>query len=71
MLKFSLVVATFLTLGAGTAMAKPALVRQRMQIGSSQIDTRDFHEMRNPGAHATQPSDWDQEPETISRGTEP
>jgi hypothetical protein len=67
-------------------MVKPAPVRQRMQIASSQIDIRGSDETRNrrqlasggdeylgttTGAHATQPAVWGQEPESINRGTEP
>jgi hypothetical protein len=86
MSKFFLAVATILSLSAGTAMAEPAPVRQKMQIASTQIDIRGSDEIRNrrqlasgageylgmtTGVHATQPSVWDQEPESISRGTEP
>jgi hypothetical protein len=67
-------------------MVKPAPVRQRMQIASSQIDIRGSDEIRNrrqlasggdeylgttTGAHATQPAVWGQEPESINRATEP
>jgi hypothetical protein len=86
MSKFFLAVATILSLSAGTAMVKPAPVRQRMQIASSQIDIRGSDEIRNrrqlasggdeylgttTGAHATQPAVWGQEPESINRATEP
>jgi hypothetical protein len=86
MSNFSLAVATILSLSAGTAMAKPAPVTQTMQIASTQIDIRGSHEIRDrrqlasgggeypgtmTGAHATQPPVWDQEPESINRGTEP
>jgi hypothetical protein len=86
MSNFSLAVATILSLSAGTAMAKPVPVTQHMQIASTQIDIRGSHEIldRRPlaggggkylgtttGAHATQPGDLDQEPESINLGTEP
>lgn len=85
MWKFSLAVVTILSLGAGAAMAQPVPVRHRMQIASSQIDVRGFDGIHNrnqsesgdheylgttTGAHGTQPSDWDQEPEAINLGTE-
>jgi hypothetical protein len=83
---FLLAVAAILGLSAETAMANPALVRQRTQIASSQIDIRGSDQIRNRrqlaagdgeylgttiGAYATHPSVWDQEPETINQGTEP
>ena len=86
MSKFSLAVATILSLSAGTAMAQPGPVRQRMQIASSQIDIRGSDEIRNrrqlarggdeylgttTSPHAAQPTVWGQEPESIDQGTEP
>jgi hypothetical protein len=86
MSNFSLAVATILSLSAGTAMAKPVPVTQQTQIASTQIDIRGSHEIRDhrllaggggeylgttTGAHATQPADLDQEPESINQGTEP
>jgi hypothetical protein len=86
MSRFFLAVATILSLGAGTAMATPAVLKQKMQIASTQIDTRGSDGIRDSrqlasggreylgtttGAGATQPSVWHQEPESISGGTEP
>jgi hypothetical protein len=84
MSKFFLAVAATLSLTAGAAMAKPVPIRQQTQIASTQIDIRGSHEVGNlrlasggehlgttTGAHATQPAVWQQEPESINRGTEP
>ena len=82
---FSLAIVTILSLGAGTAMAKPVPAGHRTQIASSQIDINGFHGIRNrpsgsgdhqylgttAGSHGSQPADWDQEPEAINLGTEP
>jgi hypothetical protein len=86
MWKFSLAVAMILSLSAGTAMAKPSPLKQKMQVASTQIDMRGSDDMRDrrqlasgdgeypgtaTGAHATQPPVGDQAPESINRGTEP
>ena len=86
MSKFFLAVATILSLSTRTAMAKPAPVGQTTQTASNQIDVRGSDAIPNrsqldtgrdgypgttTGAHATRPADWDQEPESISGGTEP
>jgi hypothetical protein len=85
MSKFSLAVATVLSLSAGTVMAQSVPITQQMQIASAQIDIRGSHELRDrrllaggggeylgtTGAHATQLANLDQEPESINRGTEP
>jgi hypothetical protein len=86
MSKFFLAVATILSLSAGTAMAQPGPVGQRIQIASSQIDIRGSDEIRNrrqlarggdeylgttTSLHAAQPTVWGQEPESIDQGTEP
>ena len=86
MSKFSLAVATILSLSAGTAMAQPGPVRQRIQLASSQIDIRGSDEIPNrrqlarggdeylvttTSPHAAQPTVWGQEPESIDQGTEP
>jgi hypothetical protein len=84
MSKFFLAVATILSLGAGSAMAKPAPVTQGTQIASNQVDIlgpdqiRDRRQIESggdqylrttTGAHATEPALW--EPESINLGTEP
>jgi hypothetical protein len=80
-----LAIATILSLGTGTAMAEIAPVQQ-VPIGSTHIDMRGSDEIRSrhpfattggdhpkaeTGAQATQPAASDEEPESISQGTEP
>jgi hypothetical protein len=87
MLKTLLAVTTMLGLGAGAAMAENVQVDQQTPIApphiniccSTEIRTRpqlatresEYSETATIGKDATQPTGSDQEPESISRGTEP
>ena len=82
MLKILLAIAAISSLGAGTAQAKPAAIEQQKQIGAAQIETRASDQLmaraNDPEAKAeayatrlTAQADYDAEPESISRGTEP
>jgi hypothetical protein len=87
MLTIFLAAAVTLSLSTGSAMAKSLQVRQQMQIASTHPDIGGSSEqIRNRlqfatgnhaypkaeiGANTTQSAVWDQEPESISSGTEP
>ena len=85
MLPILLVVGMILGLSAGTAFAERTPAHQNMSIASIHSDVNSSGEASSPsvaaghsaatwvstGTQATQPLDRDQEPESISRGSEP
>ena len=86
MLKLFPTVGGILSLSAATALAEPNQFKQQTQVASAYFDLRNFDRIGNDhqfaatgaanpatatGQHATRPAASDQEPESISRGTEP
>jgi hypothetical protein len=86
MLTNLLAVAILLTLSAGSAMAEEANSKEQTQFTSTSIEVHSSDQIRSSlafatknrtppeaaiGATATERRGWKQEPESISRGTEP
>jgi hypothetical protein len=85
-LKLFPTVGGILSLSAATALAEPDQFKQQSQVASAYFDLRNFDQIGNhhqfaaggaanpatvTGRHAARPVASDQEPESISRGTEP
>jgi hypothetical protein len=85
-LKLFPTVGGILSLSAATALAEPNQHKQQTQVASAYFDLRNFDQIGNhlpsvpggaadpataTGQHAARPAASDQEPESISRGTEP